>query len=138
MVRTFSVHVVGPMTLPVAHMLYPSLIVLCRSMLPDVVDEASLKMNVRREEMLYAFFVFGAKFASGITLALSTGVYKYEFSPCCFTSLYKHHSLLTAFFPPLNFCYLIHGRFVGYDEQKCVLPWTVFFALKLIVSVPSI
>ncbi len=55
------------------------LIVLYRSMLSDVVDEASLKMNIRREEMLYAFFIFGTKFVSRITLTLSIGVYKYEF-----------------------------------------------------------
>ncbi len=60
-------------------MLYLSLIVLYRSMLSDVVDEASLKMNVRREEMLYSFFIFGTKFASGITLTISIGVYKYVF-----------------------------------------------------------
>ncbi len=60
------------------------------------------------------------------------------FSSCCFTSLHKHLSLLTAFLPPLNFCHLIHGRIVGYDEQKCDQPWTLSLALKLIVSVPSI
>ena len=47
-----------------------------RSMLPDVIDEAYLKMGVRREELFYAFFVFGTKFAGGVTLGLSTGIYK--------------------------------------------------------------
>jgi Na+/melibiose symporter-like transporter len=46
------------------------------SMLPDVIDEAYLKMGVRREELFYAFFVFGTKFSSGVTLGLSTGIYK--------------------------------------------------------------
>ena len=45
-------------------------------MLPDVVDEAALKNDVRREELFYAFFVFGNKFGSGITLGLSTAIYK--------------------------------------------------------------
>ena len=45
-------------------------------MLPDVVDEAALAKNVRREELFYAFFVFGNKFASGITLGISTGIYQ--------------------------------------------------------------
>lgn len=48
----------------------------CRSMLPDVVDEAALVNDVRREELFYAFFVFGNKFGSGITLGLSTAIYK--------------------------------------------------------------
>lgn len=46
-------------------------------MLPDVIDEAYLLNGVRREELFYAFFVFGNKFASGITLGISTGIYKY-------------------------------------------------------------
>uniref|UniRef100_A0A1X7V8H0 Major facilitator superfamily (MFS) profile domain-containing protein n=1 Tax=Amphimedon queenslandica TaxID=400682 RepID=A0A1X7V8H0_AMPQE len=46
------------------------------SMLPDVVDDASLKTGIRREELFYSFFVFGNKFSSGITLGISTGVYK--------------------------------------------------------------
>ena len=45
-------------------------------MLPDVIDEAYLKMGVRREELFYAFFAFGTKFAGGVTLGLSTGIYK--------------------------------------------------------------
>ena len=45
-------------------------------MLPDVVDEAALKGDVRREELFYAFFVFGNKFGSGVTLGISTAVYK--------------------------------------------------------------
>lgn len=49
---------------------------LYRSMLPDVVDLASLKTGIRREEFFYSFFVFGNKFSSGITLALSTGLYR--------------------------------------------------------------
>ncbi len=48
-------------------------------MIPDVIDEAYVKMNARREELFYAFFVFGNKFAVGITLGLSTGIYKYVF-----------------------------------------------------------
>jgi Na+/melibiose symporter-like transporter len=46
------------------------------SMLPDVIDEAYLKTGVRREELFYAFFVFGTKFAGGVTLGISTGIYK--------------------------------------------------------------
>ena len=45
-------------------------------MLPDVIDEATLKSSVQREEMFYAFFVFGNKLAGGMTLAISTAVYK--------------------------------------------------------------
>lgn len=47
-----------------------------RSMVPDVVDMAHLKTGVRREELFYAFFVFGNKFASGVTLGISTGIYE--------------------------------------------------------------
>ena len=47
-------------------------------MLPDVVDEAAANVsNVRREELFYAFFVFGNKLATGVTLGISTGIYKY-------------------------------------------------------------
>ena len=46
-------------------------------MLPDVVDQATLVSDVRREELFYAFFVFGNKFGSGFTLAVSTAIYKY-------------------------------------------------------------
>ncbi|XP_003388138.2 PREDICTED: sodium-dependent lysophosphatidylcholine symporter 1-B-like [Amphimedon queenslandica] len=46
------------------------------SMIPDVVDYASLHSGIRREELYYSFFVFGNKFSSGITLGLSTGIYK--------------------------------------------------------------
>lgn len=46
------------------------------SMLPDVVDEASLARDVRREELFYAYFVFGNKFAGGVTLGISTAIYK--------------------------------------------------------------
>lgn len=49
---------------------------LARSMLPDVIDEATLKSDVRREELFYAFFVFGNKFGSGVTLGISTAIYK--------------------------------------------------------------
>lgn len=69
-----------------AHLIYPvaiiaglgvaSVYLLPWSMVPDVVDMAHLKTGVRREEMFYAFFVFGNKFASGITLGISTGIYK--------------------------------------------------------------
>ncbi len=45
-------------------------------MLPDVIDEATLHSNVRREELFYAFFVFGNKFGSGVTLGVSTAIYK--------------------------------------------------------------
>jgi len=45
-------------------------------MLPDVIDEATLRTDVRREELFYAFFVFGNKFGSGVTLGLSTAIYK--------------------------------------------------------------
>ena len=47
-----------------------------RSMLPDVVDEHALKNDVRREELFYAFFVFGNKFSAGLTLGISTAIYK--------------------------------------------------------------
>lgn len=46
-------------------------------MLPDVIDEATLNSSVRRDEVFYAFFVFGNKLAGGLTLAVSTAVYKY-------------------------------------------------------------
>ena len=47
-------------------------------MLPDVVDEAAARVSsVRREELFYAFFVFGNKLATGVTLGISTGIYKY-------------------------------------------------------------
>lgn len=45
-------------------------------MLPDVIDEATLHCDVRREELFYAFFVFGNKFSSGVTLGVSTAIYK--------------------------------------------------------------
>lgn len=45
-------------------------------MLPDVIDEATLRSDVRREELFYAFFVFGNKFGSGVTLGISTAIYK--------------------------------------------------------------
>ena len=56
----------------------PTLInIICyRSMIPDVVDYASLHYGIRREELYYSFFVFGNKFGSGITLGISTGIYK--------------------------------------------------------------
>lgn len=47
-----------------------------RSMLPDVIDEAALRSDMRREELFYAFFVFGNKFGGGITLGISTAIYK--------------------------------------------------------------
>ena len=46
-------------------------------MLPDVIDEAALLRGIRREELFYAYFVFGNKFAGGVTLGISTGIYKY-------------------------------------------------------------
>lgn len=52
-------------------------------MLPDVIDEATLKSKVRREELFYAFFVFGNKFGSGVTLGISTAIYKYDYCWCC-------------------------------------------------------
>ena len=58
--------------------LYNVLIFSLRSMLPDVVDEAAANVStVRREELFYAFFVFGNKLATGVTLGISTGIYKY-------------------------------------------------------------
>lgn len=48
----------------------------CRSMLPDVIDDAALASDVRREELFYAYFVFGNKFAGGVTLGISTAIYK--------------------------------------------------------------
>ena len=51
-------------------------IIYFRSMLPDVIDEAALVRGVRREELFYAYFVFGNKFAGGVTLGISTGIYK--------------------------------------------------------------
>lgn len=51
-------------------------------MLPDVIDEATLKSKVRREELFYAFFVFGNKFGSGVTLGISTAIYKYDYCWC--------------------------------------------------------
>ncbi len=47
-----------------------------RSMLPDVIDDAVLARDVRREELFYAYFVFGNKFAGGVTLGISTAIYK--------------------------------------------------------------
>ncbi|XP_064382640.1 sodium-dependent lysophosphatidylcholine symporter 1-B-like [Halichondria panicea] len=46
------------------------------SMLPDVIDDAVLARDVRREELFYAYFVFGNKFAGGVTLGISTAIYK--------------------------------------------------------------
>lgn len=54
-----------------------------RSMLSDVVDEAALKTGVRREELFYAFFVFGNKFGSGVTLGISQAVLKYVLNNNC-------------------------------------------------------
>lgn len=48
-----------------------------RSMLPDVIDESILTRSIRREELFYAFFVFGTKMSSGLSLGISTAVYKY-------------------------------------------------------------
>ena len=45
-------------------------------MVPDVIDEACVTNMVRREELFYSFFVFGNKFAGGVTLAISTAIYK--------------------------------------------------------------
>ena len=60
-------------------------------MLPDVIDEAYLKMGVRREELFYAFFVFGTKFSSGVTLGLSTGIYKSVYG-WCMPAIFRHKS----------------------------------------------
>ena len=54
----------------------PSTANLFRSMVADVVVAASLEKGIRREELFYAFFVFGNKFSAGITLGVSTGIYK--------------------------------------------------------------
>jgi len=45
-------------------------------MLPDVIDASILKFSVRREELFYAYFVFGNKFGNGFTLAVSTAILK--------------------------------------------------------------
>lgn len=45
-------------------------------MLPDVIDESLLQSSVRREELFYAYFVFGNKFGNGFTLAISTAILK--------------------------------------------------------------
>jgi Na+/melibiose symporter-like transporter len=43
------------------------------AMLPDVIDEATLRDNgVRREAMFYAYFVFCQKFGSGFAVSLAT------------------------------------------------------------------
>ncbi|XP_078593931.1 sodium-dependent lysophosphatidylcholine symporter 1-B-like [Branchiostoma floridae x Branchiostoma japonicum] len=42
------------------------------SMLPDVVDDFTLKTGTRREAIFYSFYVFFTKFAAGISLGLST------------------------------------------------------------------
>ena len=47
-----------------------------RSMVPDVIDAAVIEKGARREELFYSFFVFGNKFSAGITIAISTGIYK--------------------------------------------------------------
>lgn len=52
------------------------IIITHRSMLPDVIDDAVLARDVRREELFYAYFVFGNKFAGGVTLGISTAIYK--------------------------------------------------------------
>ena len=56
-------------------------------MVPDVVDAAYLETGVRREELFYAFFVFGNKFSAGVTLGVSTGIYKYVI----ITRTYTYH-----------------------------------------------
>ena len=45
-------------------------------MLPDVIDEATLAQDVRREELFYAFFVFVVKTASGLGAGLSALSYE--------------------------------------------------------------
>ena len=45
-------------------------------MVPDVIDAAAIMKGTRREELFYSFFVFGNKFSAGITIAISTGIYK--------------------------------------------------------------
>ena len=47
-----------------------------RSMLPDVVDAAYSERGVRREELFYAYFVFGIKCSAGLSLGISTGIYR--------------------------------------------------------------
>ncbi len=49
---------------------------LCRSMLPDVIEESLLTHDIRREELFYAFYVLGNKFTAGFALTVSTAVYK--------------------------------------------------------------
>ena len=66
-------------------------------MIPDVVDAASLKNGIRREELFYSFFVFGNKFSSGVTLGISTGIYKY-LNDILFCAVYKMSK------KPLFFC----------------------------------
>lgn len=55
---------------------------LCRSMLPDVVDDFKVKNpGVHGHEALfYSFFVFFVKFASGVSLGISTLSLKYVYS----------------------------------------------------------
>ena len=76
-----SFAMVSPTCHPSVALVHVEKNVLClcpnRSMLPDVVDQAALERGVRREELFYAFFVFGNKFAGGVTLGISAGVYKY-------------------------------------------------------------
>ena len=45
-------------------------------MLPDVINAAYLQKGIRREELFYAFFVFGIKCSTGLALAISTGIYR--------------------------------------------------------------
>lgn len=63
-------------------------------MLPDVIDEATLKSEVRREELFYAFFVFGNKFGSGVTLGISTAIYKLVRVQCS----YRNESYFQGYF----------------------------------------
>lgn len=47
---------------------------LCRSMLPDVIDDFHLKQPQAHgtEPIFFSFYVFFTKFASGVSLGIST------------------------------------------------------------------
>ncbi len=90
-----------------------------RSMIPDVIDDASIKMNFRREELFYAFFVFGSKFAVGITLGLSTGTYECVTIPYTLKFLRGFHFAVVA---PRNLCSFNFPEYVAYLITKINLP----------------
>lgn len=129
-------------------------------MIPDVVDAASLKNGIRREELFYSFFVFGNKFSSGVTLGISTGIYKYwnDILFCavykmskkplfylCFAQKLPTQNLLIAFkkmkYPSIVSLIqyiLFPCRLAGYDQLACEQPWTVPLLFKLLVSCPPV